>query len=184
MANTTAMDYGELEVTDGRAMLKFTRRLDHSPDRVWAALTEPDQLAAWFPSTLEGERRAGAALTFRFEHVDGIDPMHGEMVAFDPPALLELTWGGDRLRFELQPDGDGTTLTFTVWLDELGKAVRDGSGWHQCLDSLDAVLSGTAARPDDSGRWRELRDAYAEKFPPEAAVLGPPKEWEEKNGEA
>jgi hypothetical protein len=105
------------------------------------------------------------------------------MLAFDPPSLMELTWGDDRLRFELSPDGEGTMLHFTVWLDELGKATRDGSGWHQCLDSLDQSLAGDAGRPDDANRWRELRDVYAEKFGPEASVLGPPKEWEEKHGE-
>jgi hypothetical protein len=110
--------------------------------------------------------------------------MHGVILAIDAPSLLELTWGGDRLRFELTAAGDGTTLHFTVWLDELGKAVRDGSGWHQCLDSLDRELAGTPARPDDSDRWRELRDTYVEKFPPEAGVLGPPKEWEDAHGAA
>jgi hypothetical protein len=109
--------------------------------------------------------------------------MRGEMLAFDPPTLLELTWGGDRLRFELSPHGNGTTLHFTVWLDALGKATRDGSGWHQCLDSLDRWLAGDASRPDDGDRWRSLRDVYAERFGPEASVLGPPKEWEEKYGD-
>lgn len=185
MTDTAAIDYGKLDVGEGRGVLTFTRRLAHAPEQVWAALTEPEQLAAWFPTTIDGDRASGASLTFRFEHIDGIDPMHGRMLAFDPPTLLELTWGGDRLRFELAPAaGAGTTLTFTVWLDELGKAVRDGSGWHQCLDSLAGALAGFPGRPDDSDRWRELRDAYAESFPADAAVLGPPKEWEDQHGAA
>lgn len=183
MTNTTSVDYGELEVTDGRAVVTFTRRLGHGPGKVWRALTEPEQLAAWFPTTIDGERAAGAPLEFRFEHVE-MPPMRGEMLAFEPPSLLELMWGGDRLRFALAPEGDGTKLTLTVTMEELGKATRDGAGWHQCLDSLDRQLAGTAGRADNSDDWRGLRDVYAERFGPEASVLGPPKEWEEIHGEA
>jgi uncharacterized protein YndB with AHSA1/START domain len=183
MTNTVSPDYGQLSAIDGHAVVTFTRRLAHPPETVWAALTEPDQLAAWFPTTIDGDRAAGAPLQFRFEQVE-IEPMKGEMVAFEPPSLLELTWGGDRLRFELAPDGDGTQLTFTATMEELGKATRDGAGWHQCLDSLDRHLVGTPGRSDDSDQWRRLRDVYAERFGPEASVLGPPKEWEELHGAA
>ncbi len=174
-------EYGQLIRTEDRATLEYRRRLAHTPARVWRALTEPDQLAAWFPSTIDGERAAGAPLSFRFEQLD-IEPMHGEMVTFEAPSLLELTWGGDRLRFALEPDGDGTLLTFTVTLEELGKATRDGAGWHQSLEALDRALAGGEAGDYDSHRWRELRDIYAERFGPEASVLGPPKEWEEVHG--
>ncbi len=85
-------EYGQLIRTKDRAVLEYRRRLDHPPEKVWRALTEPGQLAAWFPTTIDGERVTGAALTFRFEHLD-IEPMHGEMLRFEPPALLEFTWG-------------------------------------------------------------------------------------------
>jgi uncharacterized protein YndB with AHSA1/START domain len=183
MTNTVSADYGDLEVIDGRAVVRFTRRLDHGPEAVWRALTEPEQLAAWFPTTIDGERAAGADLEFRFEQVE-MPPMTGKMLAFEPPSLLELSWGGDRVRFELTPEGDGTRLVFTATMEELGKATRDGAGWHQCLDSLERGLADAPARPDDSDRWRALRDVYAERFGPEASVLGPPKEWEDAHGEA
>jgi uncharacterized protein YndB with AHSA1/START domain len=183
MTDPVSDDYGQLSVIDARAVVTFTRRFEHAPETVWAALTEPDQLAAWFPTTIDGERVPGAPLQFRFEHVE-MEPMRGEMVAFEPPSLLELTWGGDRLRFELAPDGQGTRLMFTATMEELGKATRDGAGWHQSLGSLERLLGGAPAAPDDSDRWRSLRDVYAERFGPEASVLGPPKEWEEKHGAA
>lgn len=173
---------GRLTVSGGRAAIEYRRRLDHPRERVWRALTEPDQLAAWFPTTVDGGRAAGAALTFRFEHLE-VAPMHGEMLAFEPPSLLEFTWGGDRLRFALEPDGAGTAMTFTVTLEELGKATRDGAGWHQALEQLERALAGEAARDFDPERWRGLRDSYAERFGPEASVLGPPPEFEERYGE-
>ncbi len=91
--------YGQLIRTEDRAVLEYRRRLAHPRERVWRTLTEPDQLAAWFPTTIDGDRVVGSALTFRFEHLD-IDPMYGEMLRFEPPALLEFTWGrtGSALR--------------------------------------------------------------------------------------
>ncbi len=60
----------------------------------------------------------------------------GTMLAFDPPKLLELLWGDERLRFELVPDGAGTLLIFSASFAELGRAARDAAGWHVCLDLL------------------------------------------------
>jgi uncharacterized protein YndB with AHSA1/START domain len=174
-------EYGQLIQDRERALLEFRRHLNHRPNKVWRALTEDEQVAAWFPTTIDGDRSAGAELTFRFEQIE-IDPMHGEILAFEPPSLLEFTWGGDRLRFELEADGDGTALRFEVELDVLGKATRDGAGWHQCLDSLELQLAGDPARPDDPDRWRSLRDSYAERFGPDASTLGPPQEWKEVHG--
>jgi uncharacterized protein YndB with AHSA1/START domain len=171
----TVAEYGQLIRGDEHAILRYRRRYSHSPGRVWRALTEPEELAAWFPSTIDGERATEAELTFRFEHVQ-VDPMYGEMVRFDPRSLLEFTWGPDRLRFELEPDGDGTQLTLTVTLEELGKATRDGAGWHQSLQGLERVLAGDRTRDYDPDQWRSLRDAYAEQFGPEASVLGPSQE--------
>jgi uncharacterized protein YndB with AHSA1/START domain len=157
----------------GRPTLRFERHLPHAPETVWRALTDERGLAAWFPTTIDGDRAAGAALSFRFEHVE-LEPMEGEMLAFEPPSLLEFTWGGDRLRFELTPEAGGTALTLTVELDELGKATRDGAGWHQCLDSLSLSLAANPQRPDDADRWRVLRDTYADRFGPEASTSQPP----------
>jgi uncharacterized protein YndB with AHSA1/START domain len=164
--------YGSLELGE-RPTLRYERLLRHPPDKVWRALTEDQHLAAWFPTTIDGERAAGAPLAFRFEQVT-LHPMQGEVTAFEPPSLLEFTWGTDRLRFELAPDGGGTSLTLTVVLEELGKATRDGTGWHQCLDSLERALEDQPERPDDMARWLKLREDYAERFGPDASTIGPP----------
>src|SRR6202011_971472 len=105
------------------------RRFSHPPEKVWRAVTQDEHLAAWFPQQIVGERRPGAALRFVTAGGDGFD---GEMVDFDPPSRMEFTWGTDRLRIELRPDGDGTLLTLTDTFTELGKAARDAAGWHVC----------------------------------------------------
>lgn len=47
------MTEGILEHDDGRPVLRFTRRLDHPVDRVWRAVTTPDELAAWFLAPMD-----------------------------------------------------------------------------------------------------------------------------------
>jgi uncharacterized protein YndB with AHSA1/START domain len=185
MTDTTQVnteDYGELRRDGPRAVLRFTRRLPHPPQKVWRALTEAEHLDAWFPTTIEGERAPGAHL--RFAHRDHIvDAFEGEMLAFEPPSLMELTWGEDRLRFELRPDPEGSVLTLEHTFDELGKAARDGAGWHACLDLLAYELGGQVAPWSSSERWREVRGAYVERLGPDASTIGPPKEWEQEYGE-
>jgi hypothetical protein len=81
--------------------------------------------AAWFPTDIEGERAAGAPLRFVFRNGEG-PTIDGKMLTYDPPSVLEFRWGNDEtLRFDLKPDGDGTTLTFVNTFHALGKAARD-----------------------------------------------------------
>jgi uncharacterized protein YndB with AHSA1/START domain len=165
---------GQLEHREGRWQLRFTRRLRHPPERVWRALTEPDDLAAWFPCDIEGERRAGAPLRFVFREGEA-EPVDGEMLVFDAPRVLELRWAaGETLRFKLRPDGDGTVLTLVNAFDEVGKAARDAAGWHGCLDLLGARLAGEPSPPRPEERWAEVHPVYVERFGPEAATIGPP----------
>lgn len=172
----TDADYGQLERHDGTPCLRFTRRLPHAPATVWTAVTEPEHLAAWFPTTIDGERRAGAPLHFRHRD-DAGPPFDGEMLAFDPPSVMELRWGEDVVRIEVRPEGEaGTVLVLTHTFAELGKAARDGAGWHACLDMLAVALAGTQAPWAAGERWRQVRADYVERFGPEAATVGPPGE--------
>ena len=139
---------------------------------MWRAVTEPEHLAAWFPQAIEGERRAGARLRF-VTTADGAESFEGEMLVFEPPSTMELTWGEDRLRIELRPEGDGTVLTLTDTFADVGKAARDAAGWHECLDLLVAHLDGDP-RPAPGERWKEAHPVYVEQLGPEAATIGPP----------
>ena len=164
------MTNGTLEQTESGPRLRFERRLAHPPEKVWRAITEPEHLSAWFPDTIVVEEWAvGAPL--RFEHPDF--QFDGEVLAYEPPTLLEFRWGTDTIRLEVEAEGDGTKLTLLDTIDELGKAARDAAGWHACLDQLEAHLAGERG-PESSERWRQVHPGYVEAFGPEAATIGPP----------
>ncbi|MEA2298391.1 MAG: hypothetical protein QOF77_1327 [Solirubrobacteraceae bacterium] len=162
------------QLDDGRWQLRFVRTLRHPVETVWQAITDPDHLAHWFPTTIDGERAAGALLRFAF--ADGeAPPFDGEMLAFEPPRLMEVRWGTDILRFELRPSADDTILTLLDTLDEGGKAARDGAGWHVCLDALTASLGGEPHPREAMNGWKNVHPHYLERFGPNAATIGPPE---------
>lgn len=130
---------GTLVKVDGRYLLRFERTYRHPCEEVWRALIEPESLAEWFPSAIEGERRAGAALRFVFPADEG-PVLTGTIRVFEPPRLLEYTWDSDVLRWELTPTATGTTLVFTTSVQQRSVAARDATGWHGCLDNLDRVI--------------------------------------------
>jgi uncharacterized protein YndB with AHSA1/START domain len=166
--------YGTMhQLEDGRWQLRFRRILPHPQSRVWRAITEPEHLARWFPSTIEGERATGAVLRFTFPGGEA-PPMDGEMLAFEPESSIELRWGTDIVRIELREVPEGTELTLLDTLDERGKGARDGAGWHACLDALEAALGGESEARGQVERWSKVHSHYVESFGPEAATIGPP----------
>ena len=92
---------------------RFERRLPHRPEKVWRALTEPGELASWFPAAVEGDLEAGGSLRFVFR--DGDEPLEGTVTTCDPPRLLVYEMGDETLRWELSPLADGgCLLVFTT----------------------------------------------------------------------
>jgi uncharacterized protein YndB with AHSA1/START domain len=129
-------------LSGGRVALRFERRLPHSPERVWRALTEVGELRRWFVEILDYDRsrltfERDATLTFAAE---GFPDGHGEVTAYQPLALLEYTWADEVLRFELTPDGDGCVLVFTNIVDGPETAVAVESGWQTGLERLADAL--------------------------------------------
>src|SRR5947209_3711923 len=58
---------------EGRSVLRFERRLSHSPERVWRALTERPELTRWHPTPFSFEPSVGGEVTFHPE--PGAPPM-------------------------------------------------------------------------------------------------------------
>lgn len=152
--------------TDGtRPAVRLERHLADPPPVVWRALTDRDELRAWFPCDVVvagGRWELGVSITFRFppEVIDMT--LTGTVLAVDEPRALSFSWGEEVLRFELTPEDGGTRL---VLINELpaSNAARNAAGWDACLDRLAGVEPG----PDD---WQPRFAAYTVAFEP---ALGP-----------
>jgi uncharacterized protein YndB with AHSA1/START domain len=182
-ADLGVLERGTGERGTSEVTLRFTRRLPHPPGKVWRALTEPEHLAAWFPTTIEGDLEPGSPLHFSFREL-AMPGFDGSVRACDPPKLLEFDWGDERLRFELSPDGHGTVLSFSASFAEVGRAARDGAGWHTCLDLLRFELAAESAPWRQDDHWRQVHRDYVRTFGADAATIGPPAEWEDAYGPA
>jgi uncharacterized protein YndB with AHSA1/START domain len=163
---------GTLHEEDGRFALRFERRFAHPAEKVWRALTDPAELRHWFPQVVEADLRPGGKMRFSPREGESYDAWDGEVTEFEPPRVFAFLWGTDVLRWELRSDGGGCVLVFTDTFGELGKAARDGAGWHVCLEALVGRLDGTD--PPAAGRWREVHPGYASRLGPAASTIGPP----------
>jgi uncharacterized protein YndB with AHSA1/START domain len=79
-----------------------------SPDEVWEALTNPDELEQWFANDVELDPRPGGAGVFRWD--DG-DERHATVVVSDPGERLVLDWDEEgEVEFVVEKVEDGTRL--------------------------------------------------------------------------
>ncbi|MEO8216091.1 MAG: SRPBCC family protein [Acidobacteriota bacterium] len=150
--------------------LILVRDLRHTPDKVWKALTEPNQLREWAP--FDSDRNLGNAGPATLTTVGTPAPHVSEtqVTRADAPKLLEFNWGGQELRWELEPLGEsGTRLT--LWHNIDRKFISMGAaGWHICFDALGHFLDGQPmgrmVGPDvmKNGEWQRLNAEYAKQF--------------------
>lgn len=141
-----------LSTENGRTVLRMERELRHPVEKVWRAITEPGELRGWFPAAVELDLRLDGPITFTFEEepdapVD--EQSRGVIRAYEPPQLIEYTWGDEVLRWELIPSADGCTLQLTATYDDRPGSASFTSGWIQCFDALEQVLGGSAVPEKD-----------------------------------
>jgi len=131
-----------LEDDGDGARLRLERRFRHPVERVWRAISEPGELAHWFPSDA---------------------PM--EVLESDPPHRLVASWFGDELRFELRPDRAGCVLVFTHAFADRDTSARTAAGWDRCFARLEAFFAGVPMDEATSLElWLDVHERYAERF--------------------
>ena len=152
-----------------RWTLVLVRELRHPPARVWEALTDPAQLSEWAP--FDADRNLGALGTVKLSTVGAPAPQVSETTIKRAEAqkVLEYNWGGQEIRWELEPLGGGTRLT--LWHNIDRRFIAWGAaGWHICFDVLESLLAGEPmgrmVGPDaiKFGGWQRLKDEYTEQF--------------------
>jgi uncharacterized protein YndB with AHSA1/START domain len=135
--------------------LTLKRRLNAPPAKVYAAWTEPAQIARWFGPQgaevlrAEADARVGGRYRVVFRAPDGeqhdVRGVYREVV---PNQKLVFTWAWistpereSLVTVALKRDGDGTTLTLTheQFFDEPARD-RHRSGWSGALDNLENYI--------------------------------------------
>ena len=150
--------------------LVLVRDLRHPPAKVWQALTDPALLREWAPFDAERslERTGTVKLT-----TSGAPPPYNvsetTVKRAEPPKVLEYAWGGGDLRWELEPQGQGTRLTLWAQIAR-GYVSMGAAGWHVCFDVMDRLLAGqpigriTGPAAMNFPGWQRLNAEYAKLF--------------------
>lgn len=164
--------------SDDRWTLIFVRDLRHPPEKVWAALTEPEELREWAPYT--ADRNLGGTGDATLTMIDGEqrEDLGASVRRAEAPNLLEYTLGSDLLRWELAATDTGTRLTLRHTITSQDWIAKVAAGWHLCLVVAEHLLDGEPIGPirgQDARNygWDELHEAYAAKLAPSGSRLPP-----------
>ncbi|HEX3880595.1 MAG TPA: SRPBCC family protein [Bryobacteraceae bacterium] len=159
--------------------LILVKELRHAPEKVWQALTDPAQLREWAPFDAD-ESLGTAGNTVKLTTVGAPGPhiVETTVTRADAPKLLEYTWGGNDMRWELEELGGGTRLT--LWTSIHRRYVAWGAaGWQVCFDVLDRLLAGepigriTGPETMKFDWWQRLTSEYAKEFDVELPSWSP-----------
>jgi uncharacterized protein YndB with AHSA1/START domain len=149
--------------------LVLVRELRHPPAMVWEALTDPAQLSEWAP--FDADRSLANVGTVTLTTVGAPTPVSSESTVkrAEPHKVLEYGWGGQEIRWQLEPNGAGTRLT--LWHNiAKGFIAWGAAGWHICFDVLDRLLAGepigrtVGPAALQLGGWQRLTEEYAQQF--------------------
>jgi uncharacterized protein YndB with AHSA1/START domain len=161
----------EVQRTEGEQWgLVLVRELRHAPEKVWQALTDPAHLRGWAP--FDADTNLGKAGTsVKLTTVGAPRPMVSEstVTRAEPPRVLEYNWGGNDMRWELEPVDGGTRMT--LWTSIGRRYIAMGAaGWHVCFDVLDRLLGGSpigrivGPQAMQFEGWQRLHAEYARQF--------------------
>ena len=163
--------------------LVLVRDLRHPPAMVWEALTDPEQLREWAP--FDADRSLATPGPTNLSTVGSPQPQVSEskVIRAEEPKLLEYTWGGNLLRWELEARASGTRLRLWHNIDR-GFISMGAAGWHICFDVLDRLLAGEpigriVGREAMKFDWPRLNAQYAEQLGVESPKWQPKQENEE-----
>ena len=133
--------------------LVYTIYIASTPEKVWDALTSAEYSRDYFSGFgVEVEDRVGGAFVLRAP--DGSVHISGEVVAYDPPRKLVITFnvnwpgliealGETLVTYEIEQAGESVRLTMTEANErEIDEDILSGgrAGWPAILSSLKSVL--------------------------------------------
>lgn len=144
------------DYTDPSPEVRLSILIDAPREAVFRALVEPEIVSRWFDAAAAVvEPRAGGRYSLGWKYqVDGVDVEGGptRILEYMPPAKLVLDWpdwrgdksvDGQRITFLLEPEGQGTRVTFVHSGFERTADMSDYPfGWVYFMGKLRDVASG------------------------------------------
>ncbi len=134
-----------------------TTSIEATKERAWKALTDPDEVKAWFFGTdLKTDWKPGSPITWSGEWEGKPYEDKGEVVAVDEPNRFEVTHWSPLTGTEDAPenyhtlvyalgDDDGGTTEVSISQDNNGdqdEADRNAETWSQMLGALKQHVEG------------------------------------------
>lgn len=142
-----------MDISQYKPSLVYTIYIASTPERVWEALTSAEYSREYFSGFgVEVDERVGGAFVLRAP--DGSVHIDGEVIAYDPPRKLSVTfnvnWKGlaealgvTLVTYDIEQAGDAVRLTMTEANErEVSEDILSGgrAGWPAILSSLKSVL--------------------------------------------
>ena len=147
-----------LSTIEGRPTLRLERVIRHSVERVWTAITDPEQLGKWYPAkVISMDFTPGGRI--RFDYGGGMILL-ATIIEIDAPRVFAFSEtppkeffreSANLVRIELEPHPKGCLLTFTHTFSDRPAAASYTTGWNACLDQLGPIFDGDAVEPTDMG---------------------------------
>ena len=160
---TVGTPTGRVIRDDDGVRLEYVRTYPDSIERVWRALADSDELAAWY-GTWRGDPASGTVELASIEGGGEFKPV--EIVECDRPhrlaVILPTPYGPWPISITLSESDGVTTGVFVHRLGDADDPASIGPGWHYYLDRLGATLrGGTLPEFDDWPSYEPLGTHYA-----------------------
>ena len=128
---------------DGHHVVAFERPVHHCVQRVWSAITAPEERAVWAPGIRFDPAPAARFDIWFSDECEGPSHVSGHLSNFQPPRSIAL----GSISIELVAASEGCVIHFSdvLWLDnkrtkvEFANAVL--AGWRRFLDTLEIWLN-------------------------------------------
>lgn len=134
--------------------ITFEMSLQHAPEKVWRAITDPELLTEWLLPVAGFSLQPGIAFTFKTQEFPGWDgTVHCRMLEVEPQRVLRYAWVvGDMeldtvVTFTLTPTESGTHLALVQSGFKPSQKQNFGGaryGWKMMSEKLVDVLAGLA----------------------------------------
>jgi uncharacterized protein YndB with AHSA1/START domain len=124
--------------------------VDATPERVWTALTDPDEIAQYMWGTrVETTWQVGSPITWTDVHEGRTSQDKGEVLTYDEPHVLSVTHFSPAMGKPDEPESYHT-LVYTV----------TARGEHTHLELTQDGCDSEAQAEEFSSNWRQMLETF------------------------